>query len=103
MHFDWRLAAYDIRQSSAHARVLNRAGLLTDTELAEMLAALDDLGRAVVTGQFRPTIEDEDVHTAVERGLLERLGTLGGKLRAGRSRTDTRPDDSQEVVSKIRD
>src|SRR6185436_10571132 len=43
---------------------------------------------AVKAGSFRPTIEDEDVHTALERGLLERLGTLGGKLRAGRSRND---------------
>ncbi len=37
---------------------------------------------------FRPTLADEDVHTALERGLLERLGALGGKLRAGRSRND---------------
>ncbi|MCU1677253.1 MAG: argininosuccinate lyase [Frankiales bacterium] len=88
VHFDWRLAPYDIRQSQAHARVLNRAGLLTDLELGEMLAALDDLAAAIAAGQYRPTIEDEDVHTAVERGLLERLGTLGGKLRAGRSRND---------------
>jgi argininosuccinate lyase len=88
VHFDWRLAPYDIRQSQAHARVLNRAGLLSDVELGQMLAALDDLAAAVAAGQFRPTVEDEDVHTAVERGLLERLGTLGGKLRAGRSRND---------------
>ena len=39
-------------------------------------------------GTFRPTVADEDVHTALERGLLERLGALGGKLRAGRSRND---------------
>jgi argininosuccinate lyase len=50
--------------------------------------ALDELADAVRTGQFRPTIDDEDVHTALERGLLERLGALGGKLRAGRSRND---------------
>jgi argininosuccinate lyase len=53
-----------------------------------MLAALDDLEAACASGAFRPTVEDEDVHTALERGLLERLGTLGGKLRAGRSRND---------------
>src|SRR5690606_26073433 len=39
-------------------------------------------------GEFRPTVADEDEHTALERGLLERLGSLGGKLRAGRSRND---------------
>ena len=42
--FDWRLAQYDIAGSKAHASVLNRAGLLTDDELAGMLAALDELG-----------------------------------------------------------
>jgi argininosuccinate lyase len=88
VQFDWRLAPYDILGSRAHARVLGRAGLLTDDELARMLAALDDLERACRSGEFRPTVADEDVHTALERGLLERLGTLGGKLRAGRSRND---------------
>ena len=53
-----------------------------------MLAALDDLDAAVRDGSFRPTVDDEDVHTALERGLLERAGALGGKLRAGRSRND---------------
>src|SRR5262245_20776983 len=53
-----------------------------------MLAAVDDLEAACASAEFRPTVEDEDVHTALERGLLERLGALGGKLRAGRSRSD---------------
>ncbi len=88
VQFDWRLAPYDLLGSRAHARVLHRAGLLDDEELAAMLAALEDLQEAVRTGAFRPTVEDEDVHTALERGLLERLGSLGGKLRAGRSRND---------------
>jgi argininosuccinate lyase len=88
VQFDWRLAAYDLAASRAHARVLAGAGLLDADELGRMLAALDDLEAACASGQFRPTIEDEDVHTALERGLLERLGTLGGKLRAGRSRND---------------
>ncbi|GIF99889.1 argininosuccinate lyase [Catellatospora citrea] len=88
VHFDWRLAPYDLAGSRAHARVLAAAGLLDPDELGKMLAAIDDLDAAVATGTFRPTIEDEDVHTALERGLLERLGTLGGKLRAGRSRND---------------
>jgi len=88
VHFDWRLAPYDILGSKAHARVLHRAGLLTDDEATRMLLALDELAEAVHTGEFRPTVADEDVHTALERGLLERLGSLGGKLRAGRSRND---------------
>ncbi len=88
VHFDWQLVPYDIAASKAHARVLHRAGLLAADELEQMLSALDELAAACASGEFRPTIEDEDVHTALERGLLERLGPLGGKLRAGRSRND---------------
>jgi argininosuccinate lyase len=88
VQFDWRLAPYDLLASRAHARVLHQAGLLTDDELSRMLAALDGLDAACRDGSFRPAVADEDVHTALERGLLERLGTLGGKLRAGRSRND---------------
>src|SRR5580692_5831555 len=83
VQFDWRLAQYDLLASAAHARVLHRAGLLDEAELARMLAALEDLGRACRDGRFRPDASDEDVHTA-----LERIGSLGGKLRAGRSRND---------------
>lgn len=88
IHFDWRLAQYDLQSSRAHARVLYRAGLLDNGELTQMLAALDALETDVLTGAFLPTVADEDVHTALERGLVERLGVLGGKLRAGRSRND---------------
>ena len=88
-HFDWVLAPYDLRQSQAHARVLHRAELLTDEELADMLAGLASLADDVADGSFLPIPDDEDVHTALERGLVERLGPqLGGKLRAGRSRND---------------
>src|SRR4051812_16238822 len=88
VQFDWRLAPYDLAGSRAHARVLHRAGLLDEDELARMLAALDEMEGDVRAGTFTPTLADEDVHTALERGLLERLGPLGGKLRAGRSRND---------------
>jgi argininosuccinate lyase len=88
VHFDWRLAPYDLLQTRAHAGVLHRAGLLDDAEHAEVVAALDALTARVADGSFLPTPEDEDVHTAIERGLLELLGATGGKLRAGRSRND---------------
>ncbi|WP_010524263.1 argininosuccinate lyase [Nesterenkonia sp. F] len=87
--FDFRLARYDIAGSRAHARVLHRTGLLDDAELDSMLAALDRLESDVLSGAFGPAESDEDVHGALERGLLERAGEeLGGKLRAGRSRND---------------
>src|SRR5215831_4126704 len=78
VQLDWRLAPYDIAASRAHARVLAGAGLLDPEELGAMLAALDDLEAACASLEFRPTVDDEDVHTALERGLLERLGSLGG-------------------------
>ncbi len=88
-HFDWRLARYDIAGSRAHARVLHAAGLLEDDALTRMLDALDRLDADVASGAFAPGPGDEDVHTALERGLLERAGDeLGGRLRAGRSRND---------------
>ncbi|MDK8796601.1 argininosuccinate lyase [Corynebacterium sp. MSK044] len=88
-HFDWILAPYDVLASKAHAKVLNRAGLLTDSDLAAMLAGLDQLGRDVADGSFGPEPSDEDVHGAMERGLIDRVGPeLGGRLRAGRSRND---------------
>ena len=88
-HFDWRLAQYDLRGSKAHANVLHAAGLLSDDELTRMQQALDVLAADVASGAFAAAEEDEDVHTALERGLIERAGAeLGGKLRAGRSRND---------------
>src|SRR3954465_2270241 len=89
VHFDWRLAPYDIAGSRAHARVLHKAGLLSEDELQRMQAGLDQLEADVADGSFVGTIADEDCHTAPERGLLGRVGpALGGKLRAGRSRND---------------
>ena len=88
-HFDWRLALHDIAGSRAHARVLHAAGLLDDDDLATMLAALAQLATDVESGTFGPAPDDEDVHTALERGLIERAGAdVGGRLRAGRSRND---------------
>ena len=88
VHFDWRLARYDLQQTAAHARVLQRAGLLSADELTQVLAAIDELGAEIAAGSVVPDPQDEDVHTAVERTLLAKLGPLGGKLRAGRSRND---------------
>ena len=88
-HFDWRLASYDLAGSRAHGRVLHRAGLLTDDELDRLLEGIAELDRRVVAGEFVAQPSDEDVHGALERGLVELLGPeLGGKLRAGRSRND---------------
>ena len=87
--FDWRLARHDIAGSRAHAGVLHTAGLLDDEQYQGMIEALDKLEDDVVSGRFVAGPDDEDVHTALERGLMERAGDdLGGRLRAGRSRND---------------
>ena len=88
-HFDWRLAPYDLAGSRAHARVLAKAGLLTDEELHALLEGIVELDHRVAAGEFVAADSDEDVHGALERGLVDILGPeLGGKLRAGRSRND---------------
>ena len=88
-HFDWVLAPYDVTASRAHAAVLHKAGLLTDEQRDGLLAGLDSLGCDIADGSFTTVDTDEDVHGALERGLIDRVGAdLGGRLRAGRSRND---------------
>ncbi len=88
VHFDWRLAPYDLRSSLAHLEVLESSGLLT-AEVAEAIrGGLRALISEVGAGTFTAIDSDEDVHSALERGLTEKLGDIGGSLRAGRSRND---------------
>ena len=88
-HFDWELAGYDLTGSIAHANALHAAGFLTKEETATLVAELVSLRTAVQEGALAPDPDDEDVHGALERILVERVGgELGGKLRAGRSRND---------------
>ena len=69
--------------------MLHKAGLLSDVDLDTMLSGLTELGEKVASGEFRPAPTDEDVHGAMERGLIEIVGPeVGGRLRAGRSRND---------------
>src|SRR5260370_187974 len=90
-HF--RLVPYDIAASPAHSRELVRAGILSETENAEITDALAAIAAEIGAGAALPTERDEDVHSFVERLLTERLGALGGKLRAGRSRNDQAAND----------
>ena len=88
-HFDWRLVPYDLAGSRAHARVLHTAGLLTEADRDALVTGLDRLGERYAAGDLHPDTSDEDVHGALERLLLDEVGTeLGGRLRAGRSRND---------------
>ena len=87
-HFDWRLAPYDIRSSLAHLSVLESSKLVAKDDAAAIRGALKELAVEVSKGSFVAQADDEDVHSALERGLTAKLGAVGGALRAGRSRND---------------
>ena len=88
VQFDWRLAPYDLRSSLAHLAVLESSGLLEQKVVAAIRKALEELVEEVASGKFTYGPTDEDVHSALERGLTEKIGALGGAIRAGRSRND---------------
>jgi argininosuccinate lyase len=88
VHFDWRLAPYDIRVNIAHLHGLVAAGVISTTDGAAIEKALRELAHEVAAGSFTYNETDEDVHSAIERGLTTKLGALGGAIRAGRSRND---------------
>lgn len=89
----FRLAPEDLLGSRAHARALQRAGLLDEAERDRILAEIDRLEADIAAGTTVPSDQDEDVHTFLERVLRDRLGALGAKLRAGRSRNDQAAND----------
>lgn len=87
VHFDQRLARYDLRVSRAHATMLGRIGVLTRKEVAAIVRGLDGMERAIVAGKFRWKDSLEDVHMNLEAALTERV-PAGAKLHTGRSRND---------------
>lgn len=109
VHFDWRLAPYDLLSSRAHCRNLVKSRILTSAEGKRIESAIEVLRRDIERGVITPAEHDEDLHGVIERVLIERLGELGGKLRAGRSRNDQIATDlrlylrdiSSELVSHL--
>jgi argininosuccinate lyase len=96
--FDWRLAAYDIDQSRAHARGLCRIGVLSEEESQEIEAGLERVAAHMAEHGFEFAEADEDIHMAIERLLGEEIGPLAGKLHTGRSRNDQVATDVAMVV-----
>jgi argininosuccinate lyase len=86
--FDRRLWPQDVRASKVHARRLREAGVLDDSELAELERGLDAVAGELESGRFEATDADEDIHMAIERRLTEIVGAVGGKLHTARSRND---------------
>jgi len=88
-HFDWRLVTYDLDATAAHATQLSHAGYLSSEALATVRRTLEAMRADLLADALHPVETDEDVHGALERILIERVGEdIGGALRAGRSRND---------------
>ncbi|MCC5940865.1 MAG: argininosuccinate lyase [Balneolaceae bacterium] len=85
---DQTLVPYDVMASKVHAQALNKAGILSDNELAELDGVLTEIVQIWEKGEFKITVQDEDMHTAIENFLIEKLGDLGKKIHTGRSRND---------------
>lgn len=88
VHFDYRLAPYDLRASLAHLSALESSGLIPTADAKAIERVIRELMIEVANGSFGITEMDEDIHSALERSMTERIGEVGGKLRAGRSRND---------------
>ena len=88
IHFDARLWPYDLSGSRAHADELQRLDLVTDDDHDAIVTALATIEEEFTDGTFAFLDDDEDLHGAVERRLIELCGAAGGRLRAGRSRND---------------
>ncbi|MAM31496.1 MAG: argininosuccinate lyase [Acidimicrobiaceae bacterium] len=85
--FDQRMFREDIAGSQAHVRMLCDVGLFTEAERDGVLAALDTVEHEIESGSFDFQVNDEDIHTAVERRVTE-LEPAGAKMHTGRSRND---------------
>ncbi|MBI2773698.1 MAG: argininosuccinate lyase [Chloroflexi bacterium] len=88
LEWDKRIAAIDVRGSIAHARMLGAQGIVTREESAALVSGLDAIAREIADATFPWPADAEDVHSAVERVLRDRIGDVAGKLHTARSRND---------------
>ena len=86
--FDQKLWRYDILGSKTHARMLGRIGVLDSSEVACIESGLEKIASEIEQGNFRFSIEQEDIHMAIESALIEHIGDVGKKLHTARSRND---------------
>ena len=86
--FDWRLYKHDILGSIAHAKALNKKGIITQEELKSITDGLEGIGKDIESGTFEFDTSLEDIHMNIESALTERIGDAGAKLHTARSRND---------------
>ena len=88
VHFDWRLAPYEIEVNLVHLHNLIKQKIISKSDGQTLETGLLELAGEIGSGKFTYNDDDEDVHSAIERGLVEKCGQIGGAIRAGRSRND---------------
>ncbi|MBN2168048.1 MAG: argininosuccinate lyase [Actinobacteria bacterium] len=88
IEFDYKLAGYDVNCTMAWAKALAESGIIDKLELEEIIGGLHAITQEIKSNGFEFKPDDEDIHTAVERRLVEIVGPVGGKIRTGRSRND---------------
>ncbi|MDI6799381.1 MAG: argininosuccinate lyase [Actinomycetota bacterium] len=88
LDFDRRLYAYDIKGSMAHVKMLAKCDIITEKEAAEIEEGLSEIYRDIEADAFDFDPADEDIHMAIECALIDKIGTVGGKLHTARSRND---------------
>ncbi len=86
--FDKRLYKYDIQGSIAHAKMLTKCKIITDSEGKRIVKALKEIEKEIKTGKFKFNLSLEDIHTHIEKRLIEKIGDIGAKLHTARSRND---------------
>jgi argininosuccinate lyase len=88
LSYDKRMFKADIKGSQAYALALNASGILNSEEFSAIRTGLDEVLQEWESSTFVPHETDEDIHTANERRLMEKIGKVAGKLHTGRSRND---------------
>jgi argininosuccinate lyase len=86
LSFDIRLAPYDIMGSLAHAKMLSKCKIIPVSDAKKIIRGLQSIERDLERGKKLPP--EEDIHFAIERELIRRIGAVGGKLHTARSRND---------------
>ena len=88
LSFDSKLYQYDIEGSIAHAKMLGFQGILSQEEAEQIINALNEILNEINEGELEFNVEFEDIHTNVEKFLVEKIGEVGKKLHTARSRND---------------
>lgn len=88
LHFDQKLYKYDIRGSIAHVLMLRDQNILTNDEASKIIKGLNEILQDIEEGQSEFDPEMEDIHTNIEKLLIEKIGEIGKKMHTGRSRND---------------